>query len=233
MDDPHACPAWHLLTPANGLMQRLLVGLVLAGFASACAGRAAPAAMDVDAESARVYGAALQAALAELPKPPDVVLVADTTDRFNPRRSPFPGATSAAEVWNMWRSRMGAYRAADTAGVPQLSPDLVADFTRRSGEWIDLRRRLRVAGPGGPYRFLSERDSTSIPTVGTTSYSGDRPYANVVATFSQVGFSEDGQLALVYMGLRCGGLCGAGDLILLRRAPDGWTQVKAVSLWIS
>ena len=213
------------------MKHRLLGCLVLTAFASSCAGRASAPTMDVDAESARVYGAALQTALAQLAKPPDVVLVSDTTARFDARGG-YPGA-DAAGVWKTWRSRMGAYRAADTVGVPELPGDLVADFTRRSSERIVLRERLRVTGPGGPYRFISERDSASIPTTGTTSYSGDRPYAHVVATFSRVGFSDDGRLALVYMGLRCGGLCGAGDLILLRRAPDGWTQVHAVSLWLS
>ena len=188
--------------------------------------------MDLDAESARVYAAALQSALAEqLSKQPDVVLISDTTAVF-PARGGYPGA-DAGEVWRVWRSRMGAYRPADTAGVPDLPPDLVADFTRQASERVDLRGRLRVTGPGGPYEFISARDSASYPSGGTTSYSGSHPYAHVVATFSRVGFSDDGSLALVYMGLRCGGRCGAGDLILLRRMPEGWTRVRAVSLWIS
>ena len=203
---------------------------VLVSFAS-CAGRV-PFTRERDAESARVYSAALQIVLARGSWSPDeAVWISDSTEKFDSWRSHVRG--DVAEAWRVWRSRIAQVRPADTVRVPELSPDLAADFHRRGSERIVLRGRLRVTGPTGPYRFLSERDPAALPPKDTPSHTEELFWGHVVVSFSRVGFSDDGRLALVHIGLRCGGRCGVGDLILLRRAPEGWTEVQTVTIWRS
>jgi hypothetical protein len=56
--------------------------------------------------------------------------------------------------------------------------------------------------------------------------------ANVHAFTSLPAYFEDGT-ALLFLGYFCGGLCGEGNFILLRREHDGWKVVKAAMTWIS
>ncbi len=50
--------------------------------------------------------------------------------------------------------------------------------------------------------------------------------------FSRPGYSSDG-VAIVYAAYTCGGFCGKGWLILLRRMPGGWHVVESAMVWIS
>ncbi len=52
-------------------------------------------------------------------------------------------------------------------------------------------------------------------------------------TVSPVGFSEDGQLAVMYAGQNCGGLCGWGGFILLENKNGDWVVVGDKWLWAS
>ena len=99
-----------------------------------------------------------------------------------------------------------------------------------------LRGRVSFVSPtnaGVPYPFTGEVRLDSVLTGSLSSYYGTRPYARVVVSFSEIGFSADGTLALVYLGMRCGGRCGIGELVLMRRAGSGWEQRALVPLWMS
>jgi hypothetical protein len=50
--------------------------------------------------------------------------------------------------------------------------------------------------------------------------------------FSRPGYNSDG-VAVVYASYTCGGLCGKGWLILLRRGASGWRVVESAMIWIS
>ena len=52
-------------------------------------------------------------------------------------------------------------------------------------------------------------------------------------TFSPVGFSADGQFAVMYAGQYCGGLCGWGGFILLENESGVWVVVGDKWLWVS
>ena len=209
---------------------RLRAWMCLVVLASAsCAGRVRPT-IARDTESARIYSAALHTTLTGGSWPPDsAIWISDSTEKFDSRHV----RGDVAVAWRVWRSRIAQVRPADTVPVAELPPDLAADFHRRGSERVALRGRLRVTGPKGPYRFLSERHPAASPPEDTTSHAEELFWGHVVVSFSRVGFSDDGRLALVHIGLRCGGRCGVGKLILLRRAPEGWTGVQAVTIWNS
>jgi hypothetical protein len=51
--------------------------------------------------------------------------------------------------------------------------------------------------------------------------------------FSPVGYNDDALEALVYVGHRCGYLCGTGHLFLLAKENGEWVVKNRTMLWIS
>lgn len=50
---------------------------------------------------------------------------------------------------------------------------------------------------------------------------------------SRVGFNNENREAVVYLGHHCGGRCGTGDFVLLRKETGKWVVKNRVMLWIS
>jgi len=63
--------------------------------------------------------------------------------------------------------------------------------------------------------------------------SSELEYPGVI-TVSRAGMSADGRQALLEVSNVCGGLCGAGWLVVLNRDNDGrWRVRRAIMLWVS
>ncbi|MEX2271801.1 MAG: hypothetical protein WD690_10035 [Vicinamibacterales bacterium] len=56
--------------------------------------------------------------------------------------------------------------------------------------------------------------------------------ANVIASTSLPAYLDDGT-ALLFLEFSCGGHCGEGNFILLKRGAEGWRVKKAAITWIS
>ena len=56
--------------------------------------------------------------------------------------------------------------------------------------------------------------------------------ANVHAFTSLPAYFEDGS-ALLFLGYSCGGLCGQGNFLLLRKRDGQWRVVKSMMTWVS
>lgn len=59
------------------------------------------------------------------------------------------------------------------------------------------------------------------------------PNANSINTLSRVGFNKDKTVALLYYTYSCGGLCGQGQYVLLRKHEGQWKIEKESMTWIS
>jgi hypothetical protein len=58
--------------------------------------------------------------------------------------------------------------------------------------------------------------------------------AQFLIQFSPIGFDLENTEAMVYVHRTCVGLCGSGELILLRRAKDNrWTVHRVHQFWVS
>lgn len=58
------------------------------------------------------------------------------------------------------------------------------------------------------------------------------PTADSIYAVSRVGFSDDGQVAVVYREFR-GGICyGSGDIHLYRQWGAGWKRTGILGLWV-
>jgi len=51
--------------------------------------------------------------------------------------------------------------------------------------------------------------------------------------FSKVGFNNRHDQAFVYVGRSCGGLCGAGEYVLLNKVNGEWEVLNEQNLWVS
>lgn len=52
-------------------------------------------------------------------------------------------------------------------------------------------------------------------------------------TFSRIGYNRRRTQAMVYVGYRCDGMCGDGQIVLLERRGGRWTITQTQRLWIS
>jgi hypothetical protein len=119
-----------------------------------------------------------------------------------------------------------------SAGVPD---DVRADFVMKNR----LRCTINVDSLplGIPLTTLSD-DSLSALVSRTHLDSAARPLAlrlteNVVR-LSRVGYSRDSSHALLYLDHHCGGLCGTGWRVQLRREAAGhWHVVSIETTWIA
>jgi hypothetical protein len=58
-------------------------------------------------------------------------------------------------------------------------------------------------------------------------------FSHSLISFSQIAFTRDGKDALVKLGMVCGGLCGSGSTIHLRKSAVGWEILGRCGGWIS
>ena len=58
-------------------------------------------------------------------------------------------------------------------------------------------------------------------------------FAAGVFTFSEIAFDKRHQHAVLAYSFVCGGLCGHGNTIVLKRVGDKWKQIKTCRSWIS
>jgi hypothetical protein len=59
------------------------------------------------------------------------------------------------------------------------------------------------------------------------------PNSSGLVYFSKVGFNDRHDQAFVYMGRSCGGLCGAGEYVLLNKVNGEWVVRNEQDLWVS
>ncbi len=64
-------------------------------------------------------------------------------------------------------------------------------------------------------------------------FSKEYPGTDFLIQFSPVGFNPNLTEAIVYLHRTCPGLCGSGELILLRKAKARWSVRQTYTLWMS
>jgi hypothetical protein len=99
--------------------------------------------------------------------------------------------------------------------IPELTSDTLEDFIWKNRE------------PMRPVTFPSEDE---LPLLDPVEAERKYPGSSLVGypVFSRIGFSPNGQEALVYFVDVCAPLCGGAAYYLLHRVGDGW-EIKHVS----
>jgi len=93
---------------------------------------------------------------------------------------------------------------------------------------------LRVANLGISYVLVKDSD---LPDDGIdrfwTKFYKKFPKSPGILFFSDIGFNDRHDQAFVYAGKTCGGLCGEGEYVLLRKVNGKWEIQKEHDLWVS
>ena len=113
--------------------------------------------------------------------------------------------------------------------VPEATPELVAAFRAANARQADIRSLVGRAD----VEWITRDSLAEVMRIATTP---QLPKSADFSTtrFSPVGFSADGQMALVYVQYWCGGLCAHENWAVLRRQPDGrWMVLRTVITLVS
>lgn len=110
--------------------------------------------------------------------------------------------------------------------VRELDPALILDFRDRNRLSASVNpTRLEESGlrmPVAPLSRAEFEDADVDPNTGLYKFD-HHPGSDAVIRLSQVGFSPDGQRALVHVTFSCGPRCGSTRLVLLtRERHNGW-----------
>lgn len=115
-----------------------------------------------------------------------------------------------------------------------LPDELLEQFNERNARRIALPDSLRLSVP---VELVSEAEIRALQRSinqgeWDSQYNALRrhlPGSPGLVSLSRVGFSPEGDLALVHVNLRCGSRCGEGSWVLLRRRDGEWHIEK----WIT
>jgi hypothetical protein len=93
---------------------------------------------------------------------------------------------------------------------------------------------LRVANLGVDYVLVKDSDFPAGRYDQFWARFYERyPKSSGILFFSEVGFNDRHDQAFLYAGRTCGGLCGGGEYVLLRKVNGKWEIQKEHDLWVS
>jgi len=103
-----------------------------------------------------------------------------------------------------------------------ISPETLADYERQNNSPEVLKRSLNIS----LYYLLinSAESKRSVADLRGREVQG-------TVSVSRVGFNRDRTEALVYRSYICGGLCGYGSVLFLKRADNRWKVETKATLW--
>jgi hypothetical protein len=112
--------------------------------------------------------------------------------------------------------------------MPETEPQTVDDYLLRN----ETPAQLKIWNPGVNYVLAANSD---LPVSANFWGEFDERFPNSsgILSFSNVGFNQQYNQALVYVAHSCGGLCGEGDFVLLRKVNGKWEILNEQNMWIS
>jgi hypothetical protein len=149
-----------------------------------------------------------------------IVLEAETTG------CPMYEDESASEKWGVSQP----FHEMLKESMPEADPQTLDNYLAANKS----RKPLRVADLGIDYVLVNNSD---LPDGGYerfwTRFYEKYPNSSGLVFFSDIGFNAQHDQAFLYAGRTCGGLCGAGEYVLLRKVNGKWEIRKEHALWVS
>ena len=120
-----------------------------------------------------------------------------------------------------------------TTKMPGLSARTIADFKKKEMQcrYFESRFSLRTK-----YVLIDKQERNSIFFKQNVKKAWENffrkyPGASGYINFSNVGFNEDHTQALVNTYRKCGGSCGAEQMVLLTKANGKWAVTSTLKIW--
>jgi hypothetical protein len=115
--------------------------------------------------------------------------------------------------------------------LPSLSDATLSDYKQKNKEQSSLKDSFKLKIK---HVLIDEEEiKRAIKDAGWKSFYEKYPESGGLVSFSRVGFNAATNQALVYFEHWCGGLCGSGNYILLRKEGEGWKVVSVSRAWNS
>jgi hypothetical protein len=113
-------------------------------------------------------------------------------------------------------------------------PDVQSQTVEKYIERNKTSERLRLSTLGINYVLVTQSDLPhDTPGDFWSAFYQKYPNSGGVMFVSNVGFNNRQDQALVYLSRNCGGDCGAGDYVLLRKVNGKWEIEAEHNVWVS
>ncbi len=117
--------------------------------------------------------------------------------------------------------------------LQHLSADTLSDFITSNESSHSLKASMIL---GSRYQLFSEQDKQELFQINQSGWDvfyNRYPEAPGIMTLSRVGFNEQMDQALVYLGIQSYWLAGSGNFYLLNKVDGEWVIDEQVMTWVS
>lgn len=117
--------------------------------------------------------------------------------------------------------------------LSSISQETIDDFTAKNAKSHQITKSLDLKVK---YTLISKEKVDQIfksVMSGWEEFYKQFPDSGGLISFSRAGLNSKGDQALVYMANGCGGLCGAGNYLLLVKKNGEWIVQKKFQAWVS
>ena len=120
--------------------------------------------------------------------------------------------------------------------LPGVDSTAVRDFEARNRSALSLNA-LKQFKLAVPIVFVSSETLKTLPQTDADKYWEEfyrrYPGSSGHIAFSAIGYSADGSLAVLMIDRGCGGLCGHGYIVSVRRSGGKWRVASIQGTWVS
>jgi len=183
-----------------------------------------PSATAIDADVDAIYSAVIDWRTAhpgEGPKAGQLVLL-DTTEKYSCFGS--EAADCTAKTRNQLTGMFGK----------DMDLRTIDDYMERNAEKKALSKTIPTTLAKS---YITEAEQSALFKKGVgkgwQAFYAKYPKAGGIIGFSQIGFNENHDRALLYSSIGCGGLCGTGHYHFLRKENGRWILAANSMVWIS
>jgi len=116
------------------------------------------------------------------------------------------------------------------AGLPGLKSETILNFYEGRRGCHRLQRQLDIPVT---YVLVDQSEINRALELGWSQFDEKYPGSSGVLHFSEVAFDFELRQALVEVSHTCGGECGAGGYVLLKKVDGIWKLDKQIRTWVS
>jgi hypothetical protein len=198
-------------------MRRSLRSLLVVS-AAACAARSAATLPDVHSADQAVYRAVLDSLF--VPHNSSRVTHLVIVDSTSTYRLDVPGAEAVRALYRIPGIDSAAIRDYETRNLQPHSLKYLPTLGLRLPVVLATSESLRVVPGEGPEKYWNR-------------FYQRYPHSGGSIILSAIGYNVKGDVAILMVEHGCGGLCGSGSTVVVRRDDGRWHLIAVQNLWMS
>jgi len=122
---------------------------------------------------------------------------------------------------------------AKKVSLEKIDPLLIHRFRKEDVEQLGSKM-IELVDPDVQRREVEKNDpGKAIRSGVTVDDAVNNGFAHGLVTLSEIRFDQKHELAIVWYGFRCGGLCGNGGTAVMEKKNGVWQNKSYCSMWVS